>query len=232
MLHFYQPANLNLSSNCPGMQIVVKADAQQKEEFLSKGTAAGVVVSWLSNEPVIPYADAYFDLLYEEDGPAFALITGNPVFVNAMITTSKTLPANYIRINAWRGFLQRPVIEVVATDQQFFTEGTAILDALGWKYQVTPDTPGMISARIIAMIINEAYFGLGDHISTKTGIDTAMKLGTNYPYGPFEWSERIGLQKIVDLLKKLSDQDKRYTVAPDLEKEINNRQIHTHGPSA
>ncbi|MCW3087600.1 MAG: hypothetical protein JWQ78_986, partial [Sediminibacterium sp.] len=79
---------------------------------------------------------------------------------------------------------------------------------------------GMIAARVIAMIINEAYFGLGDGISTRGDIDTAMKLGTNYPYGPFEWSEKIGLKKIYALLKKLNETSIRYVIAPALENEV------------
>jgi 3-hydroxybutyryl-CoA dehydrogenase len=42
-------------------------------------------------------------------------------------------------------------------------------------------------------------------------MDTAMKLGTAYPYGPFEWGNKIGLQNIVNLLKKLSKKQPRYT---------------------
>jgi len=41
-----------------------------------------------------------------------------------------------------------------------------------------------------------------------------MKLGTNYPYGPFEWSNKIGLQKIYSLLKKLNEKERRYDIAP------------------
>ena len=71
----------------------------------------------------------------------------------------------------------------------------------------------MISARILASIINEAYYTLQEEVSTKNDIDTAMKLGTNYPFGPFEWSERIGLENIYDLLNKLSKADARYAPA-------------------
>jgi 3-hydroxybutyryl-CoA dehydrogenase len=60
------------------------------------------------------------------------------------------------------------------------------------------------------MIINEAYFALSEGVSTKAQINIAMKLGTAYPYGTFEWSERIGLQNIASLLLKLSRQQKRY----------------------
>ena len=199
------------------MLIVVKASHEQKQAFLAKGVAGDVMVNWLADEKNIPVADAYFDLGYEEDGSTFSGITNKPVFINSVIETSETLPANFIRLNAWDGFLERNLIEVVTGDQQ---QADPVLKALGWKYQTVPDIPGMIAARIIAMIVNEAYFGLGDEISTKAEIDVAMKLGTNYPFGPFEWSQKIGLKKIFALLKKLSEQDSRYSVAPALEKEL------------
>jgi 3-hydroxybutyryl-CoA dehydrogenase len=66
------------------------------------------------------------------------------------------------------------------------------------------------------MIINEAYFALDDAVSSKAEIDIAMKLGTNYPWGPFEWAEKIGLNNIYLLLQKLSLTNKRYQPAPTL----------------
>ena len=60
------------------------------------------------------------------------------------------------------------------------------------------------------MIINEGYFAVEDNVSSKAEIDTAMKLGTNYPYGPFEWAELIGLNNILGLLQKLNLTDTRY----------------------
>ena len=78
----------------------------------------------------------------------------------------------------------------------------------------------MLSARIIAMIINEAYYTLEAGISSKAEIDTAMKLGTNYPYGPFEWGEKIGLKNIYMLLFELSKTDDRYIVSTALRDEV------------
>jgi 3-hydroxybutyryl-CoA dehydrogenase len=67
---------------------------------------------------------------------------------------------------------------------------------------------------VIASIINEAFFALQENVSTREDIDTAMKLGTNYPYGPFEWAERIGLMRIYGLLDALCRQHGRYLPAP------------------
>jgi 3-hydroxybutyryl-CoA dehydrogenase len=73
-----------------------------------------------------------------------------------------------------------------------------------------PDEAGFVSARIIAMIINEAYHAKDEAVSTEADIDIAMKLGTNYPYGPFEWANEIGVQHVYALLQKLSLNDERF----------------------
>ena len=74
----------------------------------------------------------------------------------------------------------------------------------------------MIGPRVVAMIINEAHFALSENISTKAEIDIAMKSGTNYPYGPFEWCEMIGIEKIKNLLHHLKMENSRYEIAPAL----------------
>jgi 3-hydroxybutyryl-CoA dehydrogenase len=74
----------------------------------------------------------------------------------------------------------------------------------------------MIGPRILAAIINEAWYTWEEQVSSKEAIDTAMKLGTNYPMGPFEWGELIGLEKITGMLWALSKTDPRYVPAQAL----------------
>jgi 3-hydroxybutyryl-CoA dehydrogenase len=196
------------------MIIAVKAHPYQKEEWQLKQTAGDIQIIWTNID--VPEADAYFDLCYEEYGAAFGKITGKPVFICSVLKTLNELPVNVSRINAWNGFLKRDFIEVVLAND----DAKQVLDNFGWKYHNVPDVPGMIAPRTISMIINEAYFALGDEVSTKEEIDIAMKLGTNYPFGPFEWSEKIGLHNVYRLLKILSDSDERYQPAPTLEQEL------------
>jgi len=202
------------------MQIVLKGTEAQKQVFFSKGIPEGITVVTPETMTADGSAAAYFDLLFEEEGAAFTAVTDKPVFVNAVIATAKELPANCIRMNAWNSFLQRDLLEIAADRTSTFSSNAEqILQTLGWKFQWVPDVPGMIAARVIAMIINEAYFALGDEISSKAEIDIAMKLGTNYPFGPFEWSEKIGLNRIHTLLGKLAETSGRYAIAPVLTKE-------------
>ncbi|HEX5668136.1 MAG TPA: 3-hydroxyacyl-CoA dehydrogenase family protein, partial [Chitinophagaceae bacterium] len=94
-----------------------------------------------------------------------------------------------------------------------------ILDRLNKKVEWVPDEPGMISPRVIAMIVNEAWFALEEGVSSREDIDIAMQLGTNYPYGPFTWGDKIGVKKIVSLLTRLKQSNPRYEVAASLAKE-------------
>lgn len=137
-----------------------------------------------------------------------------PVFINSVANTQ--LASQYvIRLNGWSGFIEKEQWEIAGN---VTPSVTAVLAQLGKTAIVTQNTPGFISARSIAMIVNEAYFALGENISSETDIDTAMKLGTNYPFGPFEWAAIIGLQNIYDLLQTLAFTDSRYECAPALKK--------------
>jgi len=195
------------------MKIVVLASASQQQQWLSSIHAKNASFIFIENlSPNYPTgADVFFDL--EEDTVAF--IKDKPVFKNAVTIPLQALPFNYIRINAWNGFLANETLEVACHLQQLQTVQKT-MEAIGKKYLLVPDVVGMIAPRIISGIINEAYFALRDKVSTKAEIDTAMKLGTNYPYGPFEWSEKIGVKKIYALLQLLYKDDEKYAPAPNL----------------
>jgi 3-hydroxybutyryl-CoA dehydrogenase len=207
------------------MKIAVLANNISKEEFLSKkipSTVEIIMADSLSQFLIIKNADIYFDLEFIKDDERIKQLSSflpKPLFVNSVINTLTEIGQPFIRINAWPTFLKRNICEMVAGEDQKII-AKEILDKLEWSFQFVPDVPGMISARIIAMIINEAYYTFEDDVSTKKEIDIAMKLGTNYPFGPFEWAEKIGLKNIYDLLSQLSKTDSRYTVSKSLEKEI------------
>ncbi len=79
-----------------------------------------------------------------------------------------------------------------------------------------PLSRDQIQARVVAAIVNEAASAVADGVATPDAIDTAMRLGTNYPSGPLEWGERIGLAHVVRTLDALHGAvpDGRYRVTP------------------
>ncbi len=187
------------------MKIQIRANEYQRGIIQQKASNPTTAIVWYQNE--ITDADAYIDLQFAIDDNIFSSITNKPVIVNAVIETCNDLPASYSRINGWNTFLEKDKLELATNNE---TRAGEVLQQLGYQYILVPDIIGMIAPRNIAMIINEAYFALEDNISTKEQIDTAMKLGTNYPYGPFEWCEAIGIKNISNLLDELSKTDERY----------------------
>ncbi len=143
-----------------------------------------------------------------------------PVLINSVSNTLKSSKhgAHVIRLNGWNGFLKRTTWELAGEKNDILNQLSA---QLGVQFSFLPDEPGFVSARVLAMIINEAYFAKEENVSTENEIDIALKLGTNYPKGPFEWANEIGLKNVFDLLKTLSLTDARYTVCKLLEKEAN-----------
>lgn len=131
---------------------------------------------------------------------------------------SSDLKKNLIGISFYNGFSNGKGIEISSTehtDETVLKNAVTIFENLKNVHFVT-DRTGMIALRIICLIINEAFLVKQEGTSTEEDINTAMKLGTNYPFGPFEWCEKIGIDVIYKLLLKLHKDlgDDRYRMTP------------------
>ncbi len=203
------------------MKCIILADDQGWEE-LFEDKEAFVQLHQVANAETFlnTNGDAYFDFREECWDLAAWPVNDRPVFVAGVCGTLKDhhCPANIIRLNTWPGMLRRSSMECAA-DEKIRPLAEQVMEALKKKVEWLPDNTGMVSPRVLSMIINEAWFAFGEGVSSKKDIDTAMKLGTNYPLGPFEWGEKIGLHRIYRLLSRLST-DKRYHIAPTLLREV------------
>lgn len=77
------------------------------------------------------------------------------------------------------------------------------LQQQGKRVLMIADYPGLLIWRTVAMIINEALDTLQKGVASEEDIDTAMRLGVNYPCGPVAWGERLGWQRLLFLLDNL-----------------------------
>ena len=202
------------------MEIVVLAE-EGVFDFLQ---TIGETIKWTFTHSTASFfahknADAYFDLR-ENTNEDYKGIT-KPIFINCMAATlaENNHNKNVLRINAWAGFIEKDLWEIAG---EVSVETAEVLKKLNKKYIIVPDEPGFISARVIAMIINEAFYAKDEGVSTENAIDTAMKLGTNYPYGPFEWCNKIGIHQVYTLLQKLSLNDKKFLPSEGLKVANNN----------
>jgi 3-hydroxybutyryl-CoA dehydrogenase len=200
------------------MKIAVIAGNTEVKEWLSGKLPSQWECVWVDDVEGLEQqadADLYMDMAFTPDEARIhqlSRLLPAPVMINSVVHTLQEIGQPFIRINAWPGMLKRNIHELAMmgtipdTVQELYKRSDL-------SYRIVSDVAGMVSGRILAMIINEAYYTLQEEVSTKEEIDTAMKLGTNYPFGPFEWSEYIGLENIYDLLNKLSRIDNRYVPA-------------------
>jgi len=207
------------------MKIVLLGNDKTKDELLSglnTDSVTVIAVKDIAEFLLHPEADAFFDLAFEMNTVRIELLKKlmpKPVFINSVLYTNAETNSSFIRVNGWPTFLKRDLLEAACSDDSLKKKAELVMDALNKKIEWVPDIAGFISARVVSMIVNEAWFALEEDVSTKKEIDTAMKLGTNYPYGPFEWCEKIGIKNIYELLTVLSKTSNRYQPAALLQKE-------------
>ncbi|MFJ5530260.1 3-hydroxyacyl-CoA dehydrogenase [Streptomyces sp. NPDC093261] len=102
------------------------------------------------------------------------------------------------------------------TSSRTLSEAVGLFQALGKDVSVIGDVPGMIVARTVARIVDLAHDAVAKGVATEEDIDTAMRLGVNYPLGPFEWGRRLGRGWAYDLLDDLHMRDPCGRYAPSL----------------
>lgn len=120
-------------------------------------------------------------------------------------------------------FLAVPSWEFVCTEQKKQQSLAQLLGTLNIQPHFVEDGPCTTSARLVVMIINEAFLTLSEGVANEADIDLAMKLGTGYPFGPFEWATHIGNAEALRMLKTLQafHQSIRYQPAPLLAAQAN-----------
>jgi 3-hydroxybutyryl-CoA dehydrogenase len=80
------------------------------------------------------------------------------------------------------------------------------------------DAPGLVLGRMLCQVINECAFALGEGVGSAQDIDVGMVYGLNYPRGPLEWADEVGLDHVLAVLDALYDErrEERYRTAPAL----------------
>jgi 3-hydroxybutyryl-CoA dehydrogenase len=171
--------------------------------------------------------DIIFDLKFDEKQDQlkyYANLKDITVFVcavkqqfsKAINDYGRPIECNLIGINTLPTFINRKIAELSIANNSQQSLVQTIMEKLKWQYKIIEDRVGMVTPRIIFMIINEACYTVQEGTATFSDIDTSMKLGTNYPFGPFEWANKIGIKHVYETLDAIyqDTHDERYKVCP------------------
>ncbi|MEO6693989.1 MAG: 3-hydroxyacyl-CoA dehydrogenase family protein [Ignavibacteria bacterium] len=162
-----------------------------------------------------------FNILnFIDDKNSKGILISSSLCITALEQSANSrFPERIIGAGIYPTFSKAKAIELSKTNltsPENFERSKKLFEDLEKEVFIVKDRIGMISMRIISMIINEAYLVLQEGTSNKEDIDTAMKLGTNYPFGPIDWSEKIGIEIIYNILRSMLDEfgDDRYRITP------------------
>jgi len=212
------------------MKILVTGEPIRAEELKAKlSTISDLEVDYSDGDEDEDFKeyDCIFDLNFDDDPsnlPVYASMRDRPVFVNAVklslneaaFVGGEKVKCQLFGINALPTFISQSKWEVSLFRKFQTPELDALMKKFGIEYLPVEDRVGLVKPRIIFMIINEACYTLQEGTASIEDIDTAMKLGTNYPFGPFEWCDKIGITSVFETLAALYEdtKDERYKICP------------------
>ncbi|MEI7977380.1 MAG: 3-hydroxyacyl-CoA dehydrogenase family protein [Bacteroidota bacterium] len=214
------------------MKILAKGNSKRLEELKQKLSLPDYEIDCIDENKEIILNDGNYDVIFDlnfDDNIKtswlnYKNLIKTPVFVCAvkkslaqMIFEPNTdIQFPLFGINAIDTFINRSLIEVSIYNNANLILLENTLNALKCEFKIVNDRVGMVTPRVVCMIINEACFTLQEGTANMNDIDISMKLGTNYPFGPFEWADKIGVKNVYEVLESLylDTHDERYKVCP------------------
>ncbi|MFC5604222.1 3-hydroxyacyl-CoA dehydrogenase [Sporosarcina koreensis] len=133
-------------------------------------------------------------------------------------------PDKTIAMHFFNPVHKMPLVEIVRgleTSDETVEIIREVAVKMGKETVVINEFPGFVTSRISALVGNEAFFMLQEGLGTPEEIDKAIKLGLNYPMGPFELGDLVGLDTRLNNLKYLHEKlGEKYRPAPLLEQYV------------
>lgn len=114
------------------------------------------------------------------------------------------------------------VVKSLLTSEETLKVSLELGKSIGKETVVVKDSPGFITNRIIPLVMNEGAKLLEEGLATMEDIDKIVKLSFNWPMGPFELCDLVGIDVGVDLLEGIYQQTgwERYKPTPLLKRMV------------
>lgn len=148
------------------------------------------------------------------------------LIMTSALATSTTLAASWVP-NPERvvGFgvipplVERGVVELAGalqTDEAALVQADLFWRGLGQETMVVRDGPGLVKARTIAVLVNEAVSLVMEGYALPSEIDRAIQTTSGLAMGPLAWGDLIGLDAVLGILTGLQEEwgDGRYRPSP------------------
>lgn len=140
------------------------------------------------------------------------------------IASFTTRPDRVIAMHFFNPVHKMKLVEIIRgleTSDEIARVVSEVAGKMGKETVVVNEFPGFVTSRISALVGNEAFYMLQEGVGSAEDIDKAIKLGLNYPMGPFELGDLVGLDTRLNNLKYLHEKlGEKYRPAPLLEQYV------------
>jgi 3-hydroxybutyryl-CoA dehydrogenase len=155
-----------------------------------------------------------------------ALISSNTSSISiTSLGSSLRDPSRFLGIHFFNPVPLMNLIEIikgVRTSNDAVARAIEFSKSVNKEYVVVNDSPGFVTTRVIAMLVNEGAFEFSEGLASREDIDKALKLGGNFPMGPLTLGDLIGLDTVVNIMDVMYDsfKDPKFRAAPILRKMV------------
>ena len=114
------------------------------------------------------------------------------------------------------------IVKSLLTSEDTLKVSLGFVQSLGKETVVVKDSPGFVTNRIVTLVMNEAAKLVEEDLASVEDIDKIERLSHNWPMGPFELADLVGIDVVVDLLEGIYQQTgwERYKPAPLLKRMV------------
>jgi len=114
------------------------------------------------------------------------------------------------------------IIKSLLTSEETLNVSLDLAKSLGKDPVVVKDSPGFVANRIYCTVWNEAAKLLEENAASIEDIDKMMRISFNWPMGPLELADLVGIDVVVDLLEGIHQQTgwERYKPTPLLKRMV------------
>jgi 3-hydroxybutyryl-CoA dehydrogenase len=209
-----------------------KLEGTEREAILGRIRPAGALADGagadLAVEAIVEDVGAKRALLAELDGllrPEAILASNTSSISVTTLAAATRRPAQVVGMHFFNPVPVMQLLEVVRglqTSDQTYRAAVALGERLGKTIVTARDSPGFIVNRILVPLLNEACFALDEGLATAEDIDTAVRLGLNYPMGPLTLADFIGLDTVLSVAEVLHRElgDDKYRPSPLLRRYV------------
>jgi 3-hydroxybutyryl-CoA dehydrogenase len=133
-------------------------------------------------------------------------------------------PERFVGFSLSGFFPEKKLVELIGgerTDSDALATAKDFFEKLRFTVVISQDRPGFVLDRVVASMINEAVYVYMYGLAQMEDIDQMMRLGANFPMGPFEYADSVGLDRVLKTLEWLTEElGPQYRPCPLLRRKV------------